>query len=234
MSDLASIFKIVFENQDFVVINKENGISTQENQQYPESIEKSLRDFGAPFSSLPRSGIVHRLDKDTTGLLLVAKSDKYFEFLTDLFRERKIEKTYLSLHEGHPQSDKGEVSFFLKAKFAKNNRVKMQIDPLQGKLVKLYFETVATSGGFTLVKVSPLTGRTHQIRLAFEAIKFPIYNDHLYNKKTIFQKGSLGQYLHASSLSFTSGQQKFNFVAELPPFFLNKLKELHFQEDVVA
>lgn len=229
MSDLASILKIIFENENFIVVDKENGISTQENQQHASSIEKSLKALGEPFSVLPRSGLVHRLDKDTTGLLLVAKNIKYFEFLTNLFKERKIEKTYFSLHEGKPQSDKGEVSFFLKAKFAKNSRVKMQVDPLKGKLVKLYFETVETSNNFTLMKVNPVTGRTHQIRLAFEAIDFPIYNDHLYNKKTVFEKGSVGQYLHAASLSFSVGSENFSFQAGLPSFFTAKLRELGFK-----
>jgi 23S rRNA pseudouridine1911/1915/1917 synthase len=228
VNDLNSIFDVIFQNDNFIVINKKNGISTQENKQHSESIEKDLRNFGKPFSLLQRSGIVHRLDKDTTGLLLIAKNTEYFEFLTNLFKERKIEKTYISLHEGKPQSNKGEISFFLKPKFSKNNRVKMQVDSSEGKLIKLYFETIETKKEFTLIKVNPITGRTHQIRLAFQAINFPIYNDHLYNKKTAFDKDSVGQYLHAYSLNFSDKKEKFNFVAKFPFYFVEKLKELNF------
>ena len=196
MNTLISIFEVVFQNDNFMVINKKNEISTQENKHYKESIEKDLRDFGKPFSLLPRSGIVHRLDKNTTGLLLNAKNIQYFEFLTSLFKERKIEKTYISLHEGKPQSYKGEISFFLKTKFFKNNKVKMQVDSSEGKLIKLYFETIEIKNGFTLIKVNPITGRTHQIRLAFQAIDLPIYNNCLYNRETASEK-EIGQYLHA-------------------------------------
>src|SRR5690348_292104 len=134
MANLDNIFKIIFQNDNFLVINKENKISTQQNKDYKESIEEYLKNSGEPFSSLPRCGIVHRLDKDTTGLLLIAKNLNYFTFLTNLFKERKIEKNYVSLHKGIPDSYKGEITFYLKKKFSKNKKVIMQVDPSNGKL----------------------------------------------------------------------------------------------------
>jgi len=222
MKNLDNFFQIVFQNDDFLVINKQNNLSTQHNKDYKESVEGYLKEFGYPFTSLPRCGIVHRLDKDTTGLLLVAKNLKCFDFLIGLFKERKIEKNYFSLHKGNPETNKGEISFFLKKKFVKNKPVKMEINSSDGKFVKLYFELIKSSNGFSLLKVNPITGRTHQIRLAFQAINFPIYNDPLYGNKEL-SSDQHGQYLHASSLKFSDKEKNFEFSSDLPDSFLKKL-----------
>lgn len=226
MTDINFIFKVIFQNDDFLIINKENKISTQKNKDYVDSIEQKLEDLGEPFISLPRCGIVHRLDKDTTGLLIIAKNLNYYNFLINLFKERKIEKEYISLHNGFPESDKGEITFYLKKKFSKNKRVKMQVDPLDGKLVKLYFELISKGDNFSLLKINPITGRTHQIRLAFHAIDFHIYNDPIYNSG-VLPEDSNGQYLHAYSLRFFDKNKKFEFIAELPDFFSKKIKNLN-------
>lgn len=225
MKNLENFFQVIFQNDDFLVINKQNNLSTQHNKDYKESVEDYLNEIGYPFTSLPRSGIVHRLDKDTTGLLLIAKNLKYFDFLTSLFKEEKMEKNYFSLHKGSPETNRGEISFFLKKKFVKNKPVKMEINSSDGKFVKLYFELVKSSNGFSLLKVNPVTGRTHQIRLAFQAINFPIYNDPLYkNKESSFDQ--YGQYLHASFLKFSDNDKNFEFSSDLPVSFSRKLNEI--------
>jgi 23S rRNA pseudouridine1911/1915/1917 synthase len=226
MKNLEDFFQIIFQNNNFLVINKQNQLSTQHNKDYEISVESYLKEVGDPFISLPRCGIVHRLDKDTTGLLLIAKNLQYFDFLSELFKERKIEKNYLSLHEGIPETNRGEISFFLKKKFVKNKPVKMEINSSEGKFVKLYFELVKTCNGFSLIKVNPVTGRTHQIRLAFQAINFPIYNDPLYGNNQYNDNNEYGQYLHASSLKFSDNDNNFEFSAELPSFFQKKLEKL--------
>lgn len=225
MVGLNDSFKVVFENNNFLVIDKENNISTQQNNHYQESVEQKLRKIGSPYTLLPRCGIVHRLDKNTTGLLLIAKSIEYFKFLTKLFKESKIQKNYLSLHKGKPSSERGEISFFLKKAFVKNKRVKMKLDHLDGKLVKIYYSLVSTNNNFSLLNVNPITGRTHQIRLAFQSINFPIYNDNLYNDETLLDDSN-GQYLHAFSLNFYDKKKKFEFTAKLPDFFEKKILSL--------
>ncbi len=224
MSSPSSVFQVVFQNENFLIINKDNNLSTQRNNNYDSSVEEQLMLCGFPFSLLPRCGIVHRLDKDTTGLLIVAKNKGIFSLFEKLFKERKIRKTYLSLHRGVPESSSGEVSFYQGKTFTKGGVVRMKTNPFVGKLVNITFQLVEVRNGFSLLEVFPFTGRTHQIRLAFQKIKLPIYNDPIYNTEE--PVNTHGQYLHAWKLSFNLGKELFEFRAEIPTFFQQELDKL--------
>jgi len=213
-----------YQNEEFLVINKPNNLAVQKNKDYSDSLEEILEKDNSLFSALPRCGIVHRLDRQTTGILIVAKNFSMFAFLTALFKTRKIKKIYLALLRGNITSDSGEIRFYIEKDFT-NNQFRMKLNSQKGKLVNMTFQVIERLANFTLVEIYPLTGRTHQIRLACQKINYPIYNDPVYS--SICKNKEIGQYLHAYSLEFIDNQnQKKYFSVALPEFFINKLKIL--------
>src|SRR3954471_13144145 len=134
MDNCFDLPKIIYQNEDFLVIDKPNNLSVQANKDYPNSLEKILGEQMPQLASLSRSGIVNRLDRQTTGLLLVAKNPKALNYLTLLFKERKIQKTYLALAQGNLLSESGEINFYLEKKFSSAKQVKMKVNQQKGKL----------------------------------------------------------------------------------------------------
>ena len=219
---------IIYQDQNLLVINKPNNLAVQKTNKYAESLEEILIQNEPLLVSVPRQGVVHRLDRQTTGLLLIAKSSESFNYLTSLFKKRKIQKTYLALVEGILTNESGEIVFYIQKKFPSKGKIKMNLNSQQGKLVQISFQVIERLNNYTFLKIFPLTGRTHQIRAAFQKINHPIYNDPLYNSVCV--NPEIGQYLHAYSLEFSGlKKEKFLFQAPLPDFFQNKLKELKSQ-----
>jgi len=217
---------IIYQNQDFLVIDKPNNLPVQENKTYSESLEKILKEQIDSLNSLLRAGMIHRLDRQTTGLLLIAKNQKTLDYLSSLFKERKIHKTYLALVQGNLTNQSGEISFYLEKQFLSSGKIQMKINPHQGKLVQVKFQVLEKLEGFSFLAIFPRTGRTHQIRLACQVIGHPIYNDPLYNSQQDHDL-SIGQYLHAHALEFQGQQgEKFAFRSPLPTFFQAKLSSL--------
>lgn len=161
-----------------------------------------------------RPGIVHRLDKDTSGVILVARNQKYFDYLKKLFGEHQIKKTYSALVHGRLEPRVGVIKkpILLKSGTIKRTvwRGRMEKEAITEYKVKKYFKD------FSLVEVYPKTGRTHQIRVHLASIGYPIVGDSLYGPK----KNSLGlnrHFLHAASLEFNSARGKrIRLDAELP------------------
>ena len=219
---------IIYQDQNLLVVNKPNNLVVQKTKDYAESLEEILIKYDPLLASVPRWGIVHRLDRQTTGLLLVAKNSESFNYLTALFKKRKIQKTYLALVEGVLANESGEITFYVQKKFPDKGKIKMNLNSQQGKLVQISFQVVERLNNYTFLKVFPLTGRTHQIRLAFQKINHPIYNDPLYG--SICVNPEIGQFLHAYSLEFSGPKkEKFSFQVPLPDFFQKKLQELGYK-----
>lgn len=216
---------IIYQDQNLLVINKPNNLAVQKNKDYPNSLEEDLSKYDPLFASVPRWGIVHRLDRQTTGLLLIAKNIETFNYLTSLFKERKIKKTYLVLVEGVLANESGEIIFYIEKKFPTKGKIRMNLDSQQGKLVKISFQVIERLNNYTFLKVFPLTGRTHQIRVAFQNINHSLYNDPLYASNC--PNPEIGQFLHAYSLEFSNKKGEIlSFHAPLPDFFCQKLQEL--------
>jgi 23S rRNA pseudouridine1911/1915/1917 synthase len=163
------------------------------------SICKDLSSVGAPL----RPGVIHRLDKDTSGVIVIAKNDNAYYSIARQFKNREVQKTYLALLYGNLQEDKGEIKAAIGRSLS--DRKKMSTRTRAGKEAVTKFEVLKRLGSATLAKVRIITGRTHQIRVHFASIGNPVLGDKVYGKKTSLRIGKTTlkfsrQMLHAYSL----------------------------------
>ncbi len=170
-----------------------------------------------------RPGIVHRLDKDTSGLLLVAKNDFAHGELSRQLAAREMEKHYRALVEGAMQQEAGEIALPLGR--SKTDRKKMAVDP-QGREALTRWQVLARGRGATLLDVRILTGRTHQIRVHMQAIHHPVAGDPIYGVRHGAPVGRL--MLHAYSLAFTHPRtgERMQFIAPWPEDFSRGLRSV--------
>jgi len=208
---------IVFENKDIAVINKPPGmvVHPSDNGQHMEKTlvnallyhfgKDNLSDFGANL----RPGIVHRLDKDTSGLIIVAKNNNIHKYIVRLMKKRVIEKRYTALLVGALSDKRGLIDSPLKKDQNHWGKVNLASEG-EGREAKTEFEVKnyyeIENYKFTLVEARILTGRTHQIRVHFASIGYPVAGDFLYGNKKVNQfmekYGLKRQFLHATELKF--------------------------------
>ncbi len=178
-------------------------------KKYPE-----IKDVGDDPENRP--GIVHRLDKNTSGVLVVAKNQKTFLFFKEQFQKRKVKKIYWTLVHGTPKEKRGIIS---KAIAFGKKRVLKRTLSIFGKPAETKYKVLKNFGTFSLIEAQPLTGRTHQIRLHLKSIGHPIVGDPLYKfKRQRDPWGIKRQFLHAYSITLQTpeGKEK-TFTAPLPP-----------------
>jgi len=144
-----------------------------------------------------RPGIVHRLDRDTSGLLVVARSDEAYERLRDLVQRRELERSYLALVRGHPRSWRGRIDAPIGRDRADATRRSLDTDSPREAVT--HFEVAELLGGHALLNVKLETGRTHQIRVHLAAIDLPVVGDRVYG---VPDKALERQFLHANRLAF--------------------------------
>lgn len=219
---------ILYEDDDILVINKPSGLVVHPGSgNVDNTLANGLLYYTESLSDangMDRPGIVHRLDKDTSGLLVVAKNNKAHEGLANAFSSHQtIEKEYLAIVNGVLSHNHGIID----APIGRDtqNRKKMCVTAQNSKNAVSEFTVLERFAHATYVKVKIQTGRTHQIRVHMQYIGHPILNDPVYSNKS---EGSFGQYLHAYHLSFLHPitQEKMDFTAPLPSEFTEKLKEL--------
>lgn len=203
---------IVYEDKDIVVINKPSGLVVHPTPNYlhhtlANAIVAHYPKIAGVGESPLRPGIVHRLDKDTSGLMVIAKNQKAFMFLKNQFVGRTIAKTYVALVEGIPEKKEGIIQFQIRP--STSNRLKKvavkKIDKSGKKSVRAaetnYKVREIIGDEYSLIEAMPKTGRTHQIRVHLSAIGHPVVGDFMYGAK---KQIALRQMLHAYRIEFTA------------------------------
>ncbi|NOQ50589.1 MAG: RluA family pseudouridine synthase [Mycoplasmataceae bacterium] len=219
-----SLIKIIKQTNDYLILDKPSGLSVHpgagnENR----TLVNLLLAMNIPLaqSHTNRPGIVHRLDKDTTGIIVIAKNDEFYHFLQEQFITRSVKKIYYGLIVGNLEHQQGEINLPLSRDH--HNRKRITVSKFGKKAVTL-FKVVERFTDNDLIQFDLKTGRTHQIRAQMQYLKHPLYNDPVYGVK-VEQEG--GQYLHASKISFLDlKQEKVTYEVPLPPNFEKKLKEI--------
>ncbi|MFH0969811.1 MAG: RluA family pseudouridine synthase [Patescibacteria group bacterium] len=228
---------IIYSDDNIIVINKPAGI-----QVHPDSNERKNTLVNALISKFPeikavhdeslgaylRPGIVHRLDKDTSGVIVIARNQKAFDELKEMFQERKINKKYIALVYGQLKDRKGIIT---KAIARSGNYKKQSIAGAKTKTkvrgAVTEYKQLQRFDNYSLLEARPLTGRMHQIRIHLFSIGHPIIGDKLYKLKSIKATDlAKRQLLHAEKIDFTLFGQKFSFSAPLPEDFNVFLKNI--------
>ncbi len=221
---------IVYEDEYLMVVNKPRGLITHPGAGNPNhTLVNALKYHSKSLSSINgeyRLGIVHRLDKDTGGLLVVAKDDQTHMFLASQLVDHTLGRTYMALVKGVIKEDDGTIIAPIARD--KNNRLKMAVDLKNGKDATTHFKVVKRFKDSTLVECRLETGRTHQIRVHFEYIGHPLIGDPLYGKgnRSDYKDGQL---LFAYKISFVhpSDKKRREFEVSLPDYFTQYINSLN-------
>ena len=226
---------IVYEDSDIAVINKQAGLVVHPAHGHysgtlVNAILYHIKDLSGINGEI-RPGIVHRLDKDTSGLIVIAKNDKVHTALTEMFQEKKIRKTYLAILKGKLNKSEGKIVTQIGRD--KNDRKKMTVidDATKGKNAITNYRVISQNNLFTIVKVNIETGRTHQIRVHMRYLGYPILGDSVYGRKDNEKR----QMLHAYKLEFihpVTGRQ-MEFIGEIPEDFQKALKKSDLKIDEI-
>jgi 23S rRNA pseudouridine1911/1915/1917 synthase len=221
---------IIFENDDLLVVNKPAGmvVHPSAGHQSGTLVHAALAHAAdiEGVGGIQRPGVVHRLDKDTSGLILMAKNDATHQWLQNQFSSRQVEKFYVALVDGAPPTSRGRVEAAVGRD--PNNRKKMAVvPPGYGRAAVTEYLTVQKYPEHTLLEVHPLTGRTHQIRVHLAFLECPVVGDRVYGRR----HASLPvdrQFLHAAKLRIRlPGETQFSeFEAPLPEDLTNTLDVL--------
>jgi len=211
---------VVFENDDLVIINKPAGMVVHPAPGHSSGtlVHAALGSFDdlQGIGGEIRPGIVHRLDKNTSGLIIIAKNDQSLRWLQDQFRLRKVEKIYLALVDGKPPTPTGRIEAAI-ARDPAHRKQMAVVSEGRGRSAVTEYKTLAQFPEHTLIEAHPFTGRTHQIRLHMAFLNCPIVGDVVYGHK----KNSVEierHFLHAARISIILPGEKVSrtFTAELP------------------
>ena len=217
---------IIYEDDDIMVINKPSGLVVHPgNGNYDNTLVNGLMYYTNNLSNIngsARVGIVHRIDKDTSGLMLVAKSNKAHEILAEDFKNHDVKRTYIALLKGNLPYDSATVDAPIKRDNKNFNKMGVFED---GKKAITHLKVIKRYDGYTLVKLNLETGRTHQIRVHMAYIGYPIVNDPVYNKDSFSE---FGQFLHSAEVDFIHPitKEKMHFEVPLPKEFQDYIDNL--------
>ena len=212
--------QIIENNDDFVVINKDSGISVQGGTKSNKNLIDIFRNSKIFKNTKPYS--VHRLDKDTSGIFLIAKNRKTAQLLTSLFRLRRVHKTYLAICAGSVDMKRGIL---------KNSLVRYDNNKKITENAETHFKIIDKNSLCSLVEMKPITGRKHQLRKQLLLLGHPIIGDSKYNlqgQTNVSKKDHL--MLHSYEIKFMINEKKFTFNAPIPVYFEKylQIKRLRF------
>ena len=220
---------VIYEDDDILVINKPKGLVVHPGDGHHNDTlvnaliynEKEL----STINGLDRVGIVHRIDKDTSGLLLICKNDSSHLFIANQLKDHTMHREYMALVDGVIESEKGKIIGPIGRD--KSNRLKMTIDNTNGKDAVTHFEVIKRFSHNTLIKCTLETGRTHQIRVHMSSINHPVTGDSLYGGKIDLYND--GQLLHAYQLTFVHPKTKkeMTVTCPLPKYFTDVIDKLN-------
>lgn len=224
---------IVYEDNDILVVNKQKGLVVHPGNGNPDgtlvnAIMYKCKDSLSGIGGEIRPGIVHRIDKDTSGLLIVAKNDKAHINMSEQIKNHEVKKTYIALVRGKTKENQATIDMPIAR--SNKDRTKMAVSK-DGKNAITHFEVIERFENYTLLKVNIETGRTHQIRVHLSQIGYPIVGDFIYsNGKNPF--GIEGQMLHSFRLEFNHPitGKKMELEASLPEYFEEVLEKLRKEE----
>ena len=210
---------IIDNNEDFIVLNKSAGISVQGGTKSKKNLIDIFAKSEIFQGSKPYS--VHRLDKDTSGVFIIAKNRKSAQLLTTLFRLRKVHKTYLAICDGEIEKNSGEWNDEL----IRYDNGKKIIEP-----AKTIFKVLDKNTNSSLVEMKPITGRKHQLRKQLFNIGHSIYGDKKYKSFSSTKRLNKDLMLHSYQIKFKINDKKYTYKALLPDYFkkLLKTKRLNF------
>ena len=220
---------IVYQDNDIIVVNKPKGLVVHPANGNPDgtlvnAIMAICKDGLSGIGGELRPGIVHRLDKDTSGLLIVAKNDKAHRIMSEQIKNRKVRKIYIALVKGVVAEKEATIDMPIGRSTKDRKKMAVRKD---GKEAVTHFKVLKRYQNYTLLEVKIDTGRTHQIRVHMAEIGHPVVGDEVYsNGKNEFNIH--GQMLHSTSLDFThpTTGKKLHFEAPLPKYFEEVLKKL--------
>ena len=203
---------VIYNDSDYIVINKPRGIAVQSGTNNLKNIVDTLKKTKYFENSKPY--IVHRLDKETSGIFLIAKNRESAQFFTSLFRIRKIHKTYLAVVKGEVPRTLTKMEDILEY-FEKNKKTKLK--------AITFLKVLKSNSKYSLLELNPRTGRKHQLRKQLYMRGFPIIGDQKYSLKQnkIYKQQKM--LLHSSKIKFIKNEKKFSFTAETDSEFEKKL-----------
>lgn len=219
--------EIVYEDDELLVVNKPKGMVVHP---APGNYDKTLvnallfhcKGRLSSINGVIRPGIVHRIDKDTSGLLMVAKTDSAHNFLAEQIKEHSFKREYQAVCVGRFKEKGGTVTAPIGRN--KNDRKKMCVTYENSKPAETFYEVLEEFSGYSLVRFVLKTGRTHQIRVHSKYLGHPVLGDEVYGKPF---KGIQGQCLHAKKIGFVHPDGRYlEFDSELPDYFKNVLKRI--------
>lgn len=229
--------KILYEDANILAIDKPSGIAVHADTKSKEQtivdwiLKKypKMKNVGEPMGEIARPGVVHRLDKETSGVLLLAKNKKAHEFLKKQFQNREIKKTYLAVVDGWVKNERGIINKpigrspkdFRRYSAGRGARGEMREAITRYRVLKRFENKKGNK--FTYLEVRPKTGRTHQIRVHMKYINHPIVYDKLYNPKGACPKNIFRLALHAQAIEFKNLKNEIIKVESTLPIIFKKI-----------
>ena len=197
----------VYENDDFIILNKWTGIATQGGSKINISIDDIIKNIS------PNYNLVHRLDRETSGLMIIAKDLKSTKYFGKLFKERLIRKIYIATCQGSPKNKQSEIILSIPDKK----------DPKKMSKSITNYKVYQTKNNLSNIIFSPQTGKTHQIRIVAKHLGCPIVGDTKYNSQKNYNFEKLK--LNAHMLNFTFNEKEFEFISIIPDHFKDFFKK---------